>query len=71
MASTFVIHDRRDWTFQLVLLGSRLQVEGWCDGGGGASGVEPLRCSAWVEPLQDPRDVADTLIRQPRCCLGS
>ncbi len=24
MASTFVTHARRDWTFRLVLLGSRL-----------------------------------------------
>jgi len=65
MASTFVIHDRRDWTFQLVLLGSRLQLEGWCEGETG-----PLRCSAWLGPLEDPHAVADTLIRQPRCCLG-
>lgn len=73
MASTFVIRDRRNWTFQLVLLGSRLQLEGWCEGGieGGAASAEPLRCSAWLGPLEDPRDVADTLIRQPRCCLGS
>lgn len=62
MASTFVIHARRDWTFQLVLLGSRLQLEGWCEG-------DPGRCSAWVEPLQAPREVADQLMRQPSCCL--
>jgi hypothetical protein len=62
MASTFVIHARRDWTFQLVLLGSRLQLEGWCDG-------DPSRCSAWVDPTQTPHDVADQLMRQPSCCL--
>ncbi|MCP9890006.1 hypothetical protein KBY57_02880 [Cyanobium sp. Aljojuca 7D2] len=62
MASTFVIHARRDWTFQLVLLGSRLQLEGWCDG-------DPNRCSAWVDPTQTPHDVADQLMRQPSCCL--
>jgi hypothetical protein len=62
MASTFVIHACRDWTFQLVLLGSRLQLEGWCDD-------EYSHCSAWVEPTQTPHDVADLLMRQPSCCL--
>jgi len=28
MASSFEIHGSRYWTFQLVLLGSRLQLEG-------------------------------------------
>jgi len=39
MASTFEIQARQRWTFQLVLLGSRLQLEGWCD---------DVRCTAWV-----------------------
>lgn len=67
MASTFVIHARRDWTFQLVLLGSRLQLEGWCDGpdGWGEEGC----CTAWVKPTDSPQEVAEQLMRQPSCCL--
>lgn len=62
MACTFVIHGRRDWTFQLVLLGSRLLLEGWSD-------EEFSKSSAWVHPWQAPREVADALMRQPSCCL--
>lgn len=62
MASTFVIHARRDWTFQLVLLGSRLRLEGWCDGLEGC-------CSAWMQPTDAPHEVAEQLMRQPCCCL--
>jgi hypothetical protein len=62
MASTFVIHARHDWIFQLVLLGSRLQLEGWCDD-------ECCHCSAWMEPTDAPHDVAEQLMRQPSCCL--
>ena len=39
MASSFEIHARHHWSFQLVLMGSRLQLEGCRDG------EEPLRCS--------------------------
>ncbi|MFM7674029.1 MAG: hypothetical protein ACKO5F_00190 [Synechococcus sp.] len=49
MASTFVIHARRDWTFQLVLLGSRLRLEGWCDGPEG-------RCTTWMQPSEAPHE---------------
>jgi hypothetical protein len=67
MASTFEIHASRHWTFQLVLLGSRLQLEGWCDPPDADGTV--LRCTAWVDPLQAPSDVAHSLMRQPSCCL--
>ena len=67
MASTFVIHARRHWTFQLVLLGGRLRLEGWCDGpdGWGADGC----CNAWLLPTDSPREAAEGLMRQPSCCL--
>ena len=67
MASTFVIHARRHWTFQLVLLGSRRRLEGWCDGpdGWGADGC----CNAWLLPTDSPREAAEGLMRQPSCCL--
>jgi hypothetical protein len=67
MASTFVIHARRHWTFQLVLLGSRLRLEGWCDGpdGWGADGC----CNTWLLPTDSPREAAEGLMRQPSCCL--
>ena len=32
MASSFEIHARHHWSFQLVLMGSRLQLEGCRDG---------------------------------------
>ena len=67
MANRFEIESRGHWTFQLVLLGSRLQLEGyyeWADGCG-----EPLRCSAWMTPQDAPHDVAHALIAHPRCCL--
>lgn len=67
MATTFTVNSRRRWTFQLVLLGARLQLEGWSEPFGCPE--EPLRCSAWMEPLQDPRDVAHALIERPRCAL--
>lgn len=68
MASTFVIHARRDWTFQLVLLGSRLRLEGWCDGpdGWGADGC----CNAWLQPTDSPQEVAEQLMRRPSCSLS-
>jgi hypothetical protein len=45
-----------------VLLGSRLQLEGWCDD-------ECCHCSAWMEPTDASHDVAEQLMRQPSCCL--
>jgi hypothetical protein len=62
MSSTFVIHARREWTFQLVLLGSRMRLEGWCDGPEGC-------CSAWMQPHDAPHEVAERLIGRPSCCL--
>lgn len=67
MASTFVIHARRDWTFQLVLLGSRLRLEGWCDGPDGLD--DKTLCSSWMQPTDPPHDVAEQVMRQPSCCL--
>ena len=61
MASTFEIQARQRWTFPLVLLGSRLQLEGWCD---------HVRCAASVHPRETPRHVAHTLMEHPSCCLG-
>lgn len=68
MASTFAIHARQDWTFQLVLLGGRTQLEGWCAPGGSAPDG-PMLCSAWLEPQQDPQSVAHALIEHPSCAL--
>ena len=62
MASTFVIHARCDWTFQLVLLGGRLRLEGWSDGLEGC-------CSTWMQPTEAPHEVAEHLMRHPSCCL--
>jgi hypothetical protein len=67
MAGTFEIHGRQHWTFQLVLLGARLQLEGWCEAA--PTAAEGLHCSAWMDPLQDPHDVAHALIEHPSCAL--
>ena len=67
MASSFEIHARQHWTFQLVLMGGRLQLEG-CRVGSGPS-EEPLRCSTWLEPLDAPYDVAHELMAHPSCCV--
>lgn len=67
MASTFVIHARRDWTFQLVLLGSRLRLEGWCTGPEGFDAK--AGCSTWMQPTDAPHEVAEQLMRRPSCCL--
>jgi hypothetical protein len=67
MASTFAIHARQDWTFQLVLLGGRTQLEGWCDAAGANEAA--LQCSTWLDPQDDPHAVAHGLIVQPRCAL--
>jgi hypothetical protein len=63
MASNFEIHARQHWTFQLVLLGSRLRLEG-C-----RQGAEPLHCSTWLQPLDPPYDVAHELMAHPTCCI--
>jgi hypothetical protein len=67
MASTFAIHARQDWTFQLVLLGGRTQLEGWC--GPADPQQEALHCSTWLDPQEDPQTVAHGLIEHPRCAL--
>ena len=69
MVSTFAIHARRHWTFQLVLLGGRTQLEGWCEPEGAPD--PQLRCSAWLDPLEDPRSVAHALMEHPSCALPS
>ncbi|WP_398328507.1 hypothetical protein [Vulcanococcus sp.] len=66
-SSSFAIHARHHWTFQLVLLGSRLRLEGCCDSA--EPDGEPLHCSTWLEPLDAPRDVANALIEHPSCCV--
>ena len=67
MASTFEIHARHRWTFRLVLLGSRLQLEG-CRQAEGLQ-QEPMHCSAWLDPQDAPRDVAHHLMARPSCAL--
>jgi hypothetical protein len=67
MASSFSIHARQDWTFQLVLLGSRLRLEG-CRAASGP-GDEPLHCSTWLQPQDAPYDVAHELMAHPSCCV--
>jgi len=68
MASTFAIHATQHWTFQLVLLGGRMQLEGWWDHSG-ALQDDRLLCSAWMEPQQDPQTVAHALMEHPSCAL--
>jgi hypothetical protein len=48
MASSFEIHARRHWSFRLVLLGSRLQLEGCREAAG--PGDEILTCSPGLSP---------------------
>jgi len=67
MASTFAIQARQHWTFQLVLLGGRTQLEGWCDPADPQQ--DNLHCSAWLDPLEDPQTVAHGLITHPSCAL--
>ena len=64
MASTFDIHARQHWTFQLVLFGGQAQLEGWCHP---SEQEDSLHCSAWLHPLEDPQTVAQGLIDHPRC----
>ena len=67
MISSFAIDANQRWTFQLVLLGGRTQLEGWCERAGQQQ--MPLRCSTWLEPQEDPQTVAHTLMEHPRCAL--
>ena len=67
MASSFSIHARQHWTFQLVFLGSRLRLEG-CRAANGPGG-EPLHCSTWLQPQDVPYDVAHELMAHPSCCV--
>ena len=67
MVSRFEIHARQHWSFQLVLLGSRLCLEGRRDAA--APGDEPLQCSTWLQPQDAPYDVAHQLMAHPSCCV--
>jgi hypothetical protein len=68
MASSFHIQAREHWTFRLVLLGSRLQLEGCRNPE--QPGDEPLHCSTWLQPHDTPYDVAHQLMAHPCCCLS-
>lgn len=57
----------RHGRFELVLHGSRLCLEGWCE----EPGREPWQCSAWLRPFDAPREVAHRLLERPSCCLPS
>jgi hypothetical protein len=67
MASSFEIHARQHWSFQLVLLGSRLCLGGCRDAE--RPGDEPLHCSTWLQPQNAPYDVAYELMAHPSCCV--
>jgi hypothetical protein len=56
---------RRHGHFELVLHGSRLCLEGWCE----EPGQEPWQCSAWLQPFDAPQEVAHQLLQRPSCCL--
>ena len=66
MASSFEIHARSHWSFRLVLLGSKLQLEGYRHAHGPS---EALHCSTWLNPQDAPHDVAHALMEHPCCCL--
>lgn len=57
---TFQLPGIDSWTFQIVICGSLLLLEGLHEG---------HRCSAWLEPLEIPRRLAYQLMQQPRCAL--
>jgi len=61
MRSLFTLPGNDSWTFRLVLLGGRMQLEG-------NSG--DLHCNAWLSPQESPLEIAYQLIRRPSCCLG-
>lgn len=58
--SSFELVNLRDWKFSLVLYGAKLQLEA-------RNGSECW--SAWMEPTENPREVAEMLFRRPSCCL--
>jgi hypothetical protein len=64
-SSSLELDGHRHGRFQLVLHGSRLCLEGWCE----EPGQEPWRCSAWLRPFDAPREVAHRLLDRPSCCL--
>ena len=66
MASGFEIHAGNHWSFRLVLLGSKLQLEGYRHANGSS---EALHCSTWLDPQDAPHDAAHALIAHPSCCL--
>ena len=67
MANSFEIQAREHWSFRLVMLGSRLQLEGCRQAS--RPGDEELHCSAWLTPSDTPYDVAHELMTHPTCCL--
>ena len=48
MANSFDIQSRDHWSFRLVLLGARLQLEGCRQSA--TPGQESLHCSTWLDP---------------------
>ena len=67
MANSFDIQSREYWSFRLVLLGARLQLEGCRQST--TPGQESLHCSTWLDPQDTPYDVAHELMAHPSCCL--
>lgn len=67
MANSFEIQSRERWSFRLVLLGSRLQLEGCRQAS--RPDQESLHCSTWLNPFDTPYDVAHELMAHPSCCL--
>ena len=57
---SFQLPGAETWTFQIVICGSLLLLEG-------LSG--DLCCSAWLNPLESPRRLAYQLVNQPQCVL--
>jgi hypothetical protein len=60
------LQGHRHGRFQLVLHGSRLCLEGWCE----EPGQAPWQCSAWLQPFDAPGEVAHRLLQRPSCCLS-
>ncbi|MEB3333414.1 MAG: hypothetical protein VKP70_00350 [Cyanobacteriota bacterium] len=59
------LRGHRHGRFQLVLHGSRLFLEGWCQ----EPGREPWPCSACLQPFDTPSEVAHQLLDRPSCSL--
>ena len=57
---TIQLPTGQNWSVQLVCIGSRVLLE---------VSHDQLRCSAWMEPLESPTQVAYRLIDQPACAL--